>query len=274
MTPAETVGSARTLLFVPGDRPERFSRAASAGADLVLLDLEDAVAPAAKPNARAHAAAWLGQHPAAVRINPVGSPWFSADLDAIAGRPCVVMVPKAESACGLEELAARLPHGSAVVALVETARGVLESRSLAEVPAVVRLAFGSYDLAAELGVSPDEPSAMAAARSALVLASAAAGIAPPVDGVTGDVHDGDAVRNDVKRAARLGMTAKLCIHPRQVPLVHEALAPPPDEIAWAESVVAAATGGGVAVVGGRMVDKPVVDRARRLLAQARRSSNT
>lgn len=267
MTLAATVETARTLLFVPGDRPERFARAGAAGADLVVLDLEDAVAPAAKPDARAHVAAWLAEHRAAVRVNPVDSPWFAADLDAVAARPRVVMVPKAESAGELADLAARLPDGSAVVALVETARGVLAARALAEVPAVVRLAFGSYDLAAELGVSPDDPTAMAAARGALVLASAAAGIAPPVDGVTGDVGDDEVLRADVVRAARLGMTAKLCIHPRQVPLVHDALAPAPAEIAWARAVLAAAAEGGVTVVDGRMVDKPVVDRARRLLAR-------
>lgn len=269
MSLAATVQVARTLLFVPGDRPERFAKAAASGADLVLLDLEDAVSPASKAAARTHVAAWLTEHVAAVRVNPAGSPWFEDDLAAVAAQPCVVMVPKAESPAVLAEVAGRLPGGSAIIALVETARGVLGARPLAEVPGVARLAFGSYDLAAELGVSPDDPDAMATSRSTLVLASAAAGLPAPVDGVTGDVRDDDGLRADVTRAVRLGMVAKLCVHPRQVPVVHDALAPTAAQVAWAESVVAAATADGVTVVDGRMVDKPVIERARRLLERVR-----
>jgi citrate lyase subunit beta/citryl-CoA lyase len=267
-TPARRLATARTVLFVPGDRPERFDKAAASGADLVVVDLEDAVAPDAKDAARESATGWLAANPGGVRINAADSIWFDADVAAVSQQPCVVMVPKSASPEALEDLSRRLAPGSVVLALVETAAGVAAAVALAAAPGVARLAFGSYDLAAELGVSPDDRDAMAWSRGALVIASAAAGLPAPFDGVTGDVTDDATLRDDVSVAARLGLTGKLCVHPRQVRLVHETLAPAEEELAWAREIVSAAAGGGVTVVGGRMVDKPVVDRARRLLASA------
>lgn len=269
MTPAQRVATARTVLFVPGDRPERFDRAAASGADLVVVDLEDAVAARTKDAARENAAAWLAENPGGVRINAAGTDWFEADVAAVSTRPCVVMVPKAASRDVLEDLAGRLAPGSAILALVETAAGVTGAVAVAAADGVARLAFGSFDLAAELGVSPDDRDAMAWSRGALVVASAAAGLPGPLDGVTGDIGDEVVLRDDVAAAARMGFTGKLCIHPRQVPLVHEALAPSEADLAWAREVVAAAAGGGVTAVAGRMVDRPVVERARRLLAALR-----
>ncbi len=268
-SPASVLAAARTLLFVPADRPERFAKAPASGADLVVLDLEDAVAPDAKTTAREHAVAWLAEHGGGVRINAAGTDWHADDVAAVAAHVCVVMVAKAESPEALTALAARLAPGSAVLALVETAAGVARAVAVAAAPGVDRLAFGSYDLAAELGVSPDDREAMAWSRGALVVASAAAGLPAPFDGVTGDIRDDDRLRSDVRASARTGFSAKLCIHPRQVPVVHEALAPSAEELAWAKAVVSAAAGGGVSVVDGRMVDKPVVERARRLLATVR-----
>lgn len=268
-SPSDVLAAARTLLFVPADRPERFAKAAASGADLVVLDLEDAVAPDAKTAAREHAVAWLAEHGGGLRINAAGTPWHAHDVAAVAAHPCVVMVAEAESPEALADLSARLAPGSAVLALVETATGVAQAVALAAAPGVGRLAFGSYDLAAELGVSPDDWEAMAWSRGALVVASAAAGLPAPFDGVTGDIHDEDRLRGDVHASARIGFSAKLCIHPRQVPVVHTALAPSVGEVVWAEKVVAAAAGGGVSVVDGRMVDKPVVERARRLLSTIR-----
>lgn len=268
-SPADLLAAARTLLFVPADRPERFAKAAASSADLVMLDLEDAVAPDAKTSARDHAVTWLAEHAGGVRINAAGTPWHADDVAAVAAHPCVVMVAKAESPEALADLAARLAPGSAVLALVETAAGVAQAVAVAAAPGVGRLAFGSYDLAAELGVSPDDREAMAWSRGALVVASAAAGLPAPFDGVTGDIRDDDRLRDDVHAAARVGLSAKLCIHPRQVPVVHEVLAPSAAEVAWAEKVMAAAADGGVSVVDGRMVDKPVVERARRLLTTVR-----
>ncbi|WP_433464136.1 HpcH/HpaI aldolase/citrate lyase family protein [Spirillospora sp. CA-128828] len=271
MTPLITrVRDARTLLFVPGDRPERFAKAHEAAPGLVVLDLEDAVPAAHKTDARAQVAEWLAAgHTCAVRINPPGTPWHDEDVRAIAGHGCAVVVPKAEDVAALRAIAARLAAPCCLIALIETARGVLGARHLASLPGVERLAFGSFDLAAQLGVSPDDRDALAASRGALVLASAAAGIAPPVDGVTGSVGDPDRVRDDVRYSRRLGLTGKLCVHPRQLPAADEALRPTGDELRWARSVTQAAAAGGVVVLAGQMVDRPVVERAQRILRTAR-----
>ena len=270
MSTAEIAGAARTWLFVPGDRPERFAKAAAAGPDVVVVDLEDAVAPAHKDAARAHVIDWLPRAgvTVAVRINAAGTTWHDADVAALAalGGPSLVMLPKADRPETVATVLAALPDGSAVVALVETALGVARAIDLARSPGVVRLAFGSYDLAAELGVDPDHAPALAPARGNLVLASAVGGLAGPIDGVTGDVRDHERLTADVTAAAALGFAGKLCIHPSQVAPAAAALAPSPDEVAWAERVLAAATEDGVALVDGRMVDAPVVARARRIVS--------
>ncbi|HUY45542.1 MAG TPA: CoA ester lyase [Streptosporangiaceae bacterium] len=267
----EQLEGARTLLFVPGNRPERFSKAVASGADLVIVDLEDAVPAGDKVAARQATVAWLAAGNAcAVRVNARGTDWHEDDVAALVGHGCVVVVPKAEEAGALDQLGSRLTPAACLMALVETAKGVLATAAIASVPAVRRLAFGSFDLAAELGVAPDDPLAMASSRGALALASAAAGIVPPVDGVSDDVADSDTLRRDVDHARRLGFSGKLCIHPRQVAVVHQALRPSDVEVAWAQAVVqGAGPGGGVAVVAGRMVDRPVVRRAHRILAAAR-----
>ncbi len=257
--------SAQTFLFVPGHRPDRFDKAAAAGADAVILDLEDAVAPADKETARDHVARWLatgGQ--AAVRVNAPGTTWFDADLALAARHGVPVMVPKAEDAHVLAEIAERAP-GAALIALIETAIGIEHACSLCAVPAVRRAAFGSVDLAAQLGIRHDDTLALTFARSRLVIASAAAGIAPPIDGVTTDIANHDLLAADVGHARRLGFTAKLCIHPRQVPLVRAGFAPTEDELRWAERVLDA--GDAVSAVDGQMIDKPVLAHARRLLGR-------
>jgi citrate lyase subunit beta / citryl-CoA lyase len=256
---------ARSLLFVPGDRPERFDKATASGADLVVIDLEDAVAPEAKEFARQQAAAHAAAgHRAAVRINAVGTPWHEGDVAALAGSgAAVVMLPKAIAGPGLGALGRT---GASVIALVETAAGILDARAVASTPGVCRLAFGSFDLAAELGIDPLDEQALLAARTALVLGSAAAGLPAPVDGVRARIDDDAGLRAEAEAARRLGFTGKLCIHPRQVPIVRAAFAPTADQVAWARRVVSAADGGrAVAAVDGSMVDKPVLDRARRVL---------
>lgn len=250
--------AATTFLFVPGDRPGRFAKAVASGADVVLVDLEDAVAPADKDFARASVADWLESNRATVRINAPGTPWFEADAELVAARGVPVVVPKAETPgvlAGFRE----------VVALVETARGVERAGELAAVPSVTRLAFGSIDLAAELGVDPEDREPFAYARSRLVIASAAAGLPPPVDGVTTDLNDNARLESDVRHARRMGFGGKLCIHPRQVAPVRDAFAPTEAERDWARRVVAA--GGSVSVVDGRMVDRPVLARARHILGE-------
>jgi citrate lyase subunit beta/citryl-CoA lyase len=255
------IAAARSFLFVPGDRPDRFAKAAAAGADVVVLDLEDAVVPDAKVAARAHVVAWLAAgNTAVVRINAAGTPWHDADVAAVRGLASAVMVPKAARIADLAGLPSVLP-------LIETAAGVAAAPVLCGVSTVVRPVFGSIDLAAELGVDPASHTALLHARSALVLAAAAAGCAPPVDGVTTALGDADALRRDTEHAVELGFTGKLCVHPKQVDPVHAALRPSEAELTWARAVLAAPAGGAVAV-DGHLVDRPVVLRAERLLQRA------
>ncbi|MBQ0850740.1 CoA ester lyase [Streptomyces sp. BH-SS-21] len=264
----DRVVGARSLLFVPGDRPDRFDKAAASGADFVIVDLEDAVAAENKERARENTAAWLALgNRAIVRINAPGTPWSEDDLGTAAQHGCPVMVPKAESSAVLGELAARTAGRCELVALVETALGVERAHEVCAAPGVVRTAFGNVDLAAQLGVAHDDRTALAYARSRLVVASAAAGIAPPVDGVTTAIRDLDVLRTDVADARRLGFTGKLCVHPYQLPLTADGFTASARELEWARTVLGA--GESVTTVDGQMVDKPVLERARRILAAAR-----
>jgi citrate lyase subunit beta / citryl-CoA lyase len=228
-----------------------------------VLDLEDAVEPARKPAARRNVADWLARGAVGmVRINGAETPWYADDLAMVAEFGCPVMVPKADP----ETLrAARL--AAPVIALIETAAGVLAAAEICAVEAVVRAAFGSIDLAAELGVDPEAHEALQYARSAIVLGAAAAGQPAPLDGVTTDLQNENVLKAAVAQAVRLGFGGKLCIHPRQVACVNEQFAPTADELDWARKVVAVAADSGVRVVDGKMVDKPVVERAKRILAR-------
>ena len=254
------IAAARTLLFVPGHRPDRFEKAARAGADAVIIDLEDAVAPADKDAARRHAADWLARsRDAVVRINAPGTPWWDADLDLVTAFGCPVMLPKAEDRDVIE----RIGEVCAVIPLVETAAGIERALDVCCATGAVRAAFGSVDLATELGVHHDDTQALAYARSRLVMAGAAAGIAPPLDGVTTALDDTDTLARDIHHARRLGFGGKLCVHPKQLPAVAKGFAPTDEELAWARKVLAA--GDAVSAVDGAMVDRPVRERARRLL---------
>jgi citrate lyase subunit beta / citryl-CoA lyase len=264
----------RTYLFVPGDRPERFAKALASGADAVVLDLEDAVAPSAKAVARAAVAAALaaGDPRFVVRINDTATAWFAEDLALLAaGRASTVMLPKAERATDVERVCAACP-GIAVLALVETARGVLAAESLAAAPGVQRLVFGTIDFALDLDLSGHLAHSVGldGAASRLAWASRAAGIASPVAGVTTALDDEANLLSDLARARAHGFAAKLCIHPKQIAPIHAALAPSAAERDWAERVLAAADAAGNAAVqlDGRMIDKPLIERARRLLARS------
>ena len=260
----------RSLLFVPGSRPDRFDKALAAGASAVIIDLEDAVAPADKDAARAALAAWLGpQHAVIVRINSADTAWFERDL-ALCGAPGVaaVMVPKAERADTLAAVTAAGARG--LLPLVESAAGLAALGSLAAAPGVLRLAFGSIDLQVDLGLRDASEDELGPFRLQLVLASRLAGIGAPIDGVSTAIDDQDQLRIDVQRARRLGFAGKLCIHPRQVAPVNRWLVPSAAELAWAHQVLAAAAaaGGAVVAVDGKMVDKPVLLRAEALLREA------
>jgi citrate lyase subunit beta/citryl-CoA lyase len=269
----------RTYLFVPGDRPERFAKALASGADAVVIDLEDAVAPAAKVDARDTVRQFLAAADAGVRdrvvvrINDDSTPWFAGDLAMLlSSRAGQVMLPKTEKAETVGYLCARCP-GIAVLALVETARGVLRAEAIAIAPGVQRLVFGTLDYALDLDLSGD-PLGLDYAASRLALASRAAGIAPPVAGVTAALDDEAQLLADLRRARAHGFAAKLCIHPRQVAAIHTALAPGADELSWAHRVMAAmeaaGLGAGAVQLDGRMIDRPVIERARRVIARATR----
>lgn len=268
------IAAARTFLFVPGDRPDRFGKAAAAGADVVVLDLEDAVAHDRKQEARDQANAWFRQgNQAVIRINAMGTPWHADDTDMAARHPRVVlavMVPKAEDPEDLAALSQRLPAATALVPLVETATGIARAPAICAAAGVVRPAFGSVDLAAQLGIDHRSHSALQHARSALVLAAAASGRAAPVDGVTTSLADNSALRADLEHAVMLGFTGKLCIHPRQVAMANERLSPAAADIAWARQVVAAAEGSSVTALDGQMIDRPVLLRAQAVLTRASR----
>jgi citrate lyase subunit beta / citryl-CoA lyase len=265
----------RTYLFVPGDRPERFDKALASGADAVVLDLEDAVAVGHKTLAREAIAHWLQRSApdararVVVRINDATSKEFDADLAMLAAAGCgVVMLPKAETAAQVAAVSAVL-RDMPVLALVESAAGVAGVQALARVPGVQRLVFGTLDFALDLDIAP-EPAGLAHAAGCIAIASRAAGLPPPVAGVTPELDDEPRLLADLAWARAIGFAAKLCIHPRQVAPVHAALRPGDAELDWARRVLAAAEGAAGAVqLDSRMIDKPVLQRAQALLARSR-----
>lgn len=271
-----SIRQARTLLFVPGDRPERFAKAAASGADAVVIDLEDAVPMAAKQAARqAVRAGWnelqaLGV-PVVVRSNAWGSDEWAADLDCLRSLASIaaLMLPKAESAEAVQA-AHQDMGGVLILPLIESAAGYDAVKAIAAAPGCLRLVVGHIDFMADTGIAcGDDQAELDSLRFAVAIATRLSGLAPAIDGVTVQIDDEATLRSDTLRARRFGFGGKLCIHPRQVPGVHAALAPSDEELAWARRVLAAeaAAGGGAVQLDGRMVDLPVVLRARRLLVQ-------
>ena len=278
MSEALNLALARSFLFVPATRPERYAKALASGADAVIIDLEDAVAPADKAAARQRLAqAWPGL-PATqrgrvlVRLNASGTAWHGDDL-ALLGTLGVagVVLPKAQSTADLARVAAAMGPACALLPLIESVAGLDAVDALARSPGVARLAFGNLDFQADAGMAcgPDEPE-LTAVRLALVLSSRRAGLAAPVDGVTAATQDAAQLQCDALRSRRGGFGGKLCIHPSQVAGVNAAFTPSPAEMDWARRVLAAfeAAGGGVFSLDGRMVDAPVLRLAQRTLAQA------
>jgi len=264
--------SERSFLFVPGNRPERFNKACAAGADAVILDLEDAVAPAGKDEAREAVRRWLDEGGCAwLRVNGTGTLWHKKDLALLQSRGVLgVVLPKAEHPEEIQALAGATSDSKPLMPLVETAVGLWNARELASAPRVQRLAFGSVDFQSDLSIQGDAEELLFA-RSQLVLASRVAGVLPPVDGVTIAIDDESVLQADVARARRLGFSGKLCIHPRQVRAIHAGFRPTAEELEWARRVIEVTESAGLDAVrlDGKLVDKPVIDRARALLQEAR-----
>lgn len=270
---------ARSFLFVPANRPERYAKALASGAGAVIIDLEDAVPPDAKVSARQQLAVGFESLTAGersrvlVRINASSTYWHEDDLQLmeqlarleLAG----VVLPKVESAAEISQAAASVGKACAVLPMLESAAGLAALDTLAGSPQVLRLVFGNLDFQADLGMACDADEVeLQPVRLALVLASRRAGLVAPVDGVTPGTGDMAQVRADAGRSRRGGFGAKLCVHPAQVAVVNSALGPTAAELEWARRVVenSLGAGGGVFSLDGRMVDAPVLRLAERTLA--------
>lgn len=267
------LATARTLLFVPGHKSELFAKAAASEADGFIADLEDAVAPEDKTRARQVALEGLDLTPGLIRINAAGTPWHDDDLDAVAGRRGVlgVILPKAEDLKEVRRVARRLA-GAPLLLLVESARGIRDATDLAVLRGVTRLCFGNLDYALDTGIEArsDLEDELLHARSTLVMASRAAGLPGPIDGVVPDFRNEELLTARTRRAFDLGFRGKLCIHPSQVGVVHRAIMPDDEEIAWAHKIVDGAGDlqGAAVQVDGEMVDRPVLLKAREILQRA------
>lgn len=257
----------RSYLFVPGNRPERFDKAFASGADVVIIDLEDAVPPDQKGNARATVAGWLdAARPVVLRINAADTRWFDDDrtLCRRAG-VAAVMLAKAEH---VDDLVA-LGGGTPIVPLIESAAGFDNLRAIAAVPGVQRLAFGAIDFQLDMNMLAlfDE---MLPFRSQLVLASRLANLQAPIDSPSTAIDALDEVAAEAQCARRLGFGGKLCIHPKQIACVNASFSPSDAEVAWAQRVLEfnLKVAGAAFSLDGKMVDKPVLLRAEAIMRDA------
>jgi citrate lyase subunit beta / citryl-CoA lyase len=272
-----------SYLFVPGNRPDRFTKARNAGADVVIFDLEDAVQPAEKALARdavvngldaAASADVPAQVPLYVRINGAQTEWFADDVAALAGHPALagLILPKAEDHESIAAIRKRAHAALAISPIIESARGYTRLNEVCSAVSVDRLMFGTLDFQLDLGMEANEDE-LTAFRCGIVLASRVAGLAAPVDGVSTAIDDPESVEADARRGRRLGFGGKLCIHPKQLAAVHRAYAWSEAEYEWAKRVLHAveASGGAAVAVDGRMVDMPVILKAQRIAATPRRN---
>lgn len=274
----------RSLLFVPGDRADRFAKAAGSGADALILDLEDAVAASAKDTARAAVRDWLAEEaslPRIVRINPVDGPLALADLDALAGtRPDAIMVPKAEGQATIAALDPLLAaRGLADVPLLpiatETPAAIFQLGSYAAVAhRLLGITWGAEDLPAAIGATTSREAdgrytaPYELARSLTLFGAHAAGVAA-IDTVYPAIRDEAGLAAYAARAARDGFTAMMALHPAQVAAINAAFTPSAEAVARAQAIVdafAAHPDAGVLQVDGKMVDAPHLKQARRVLA--------
>lgn len=268
----DIISQGRSALFSPVDRPDRAAKALAGTADIVILDLEDAVAPDNKESARGHLREILSATPdrpgIVIRINDPATTTGQSDLETLRelantpdGAPFALMIPKLSRSTPLSELPAATP----VIGLIETAAAVRDIHEIAALPQITRLALGAVDLSTELGCDPASAT-IEAVRAQLVLASAAAGLVAPLDSPCVNFRDPAVVEESARRARRDGFGGLLCIHPAQLPAVSTAFRPTPEELLWARKVLA--VGESAAAVDGEMVDRPVLLRARQLINAA------
>lgn len=258
----------RSLLFVPGNRPERFEKALATEADLVCIDLEDAVAPGAKDEARAAVVGFLEQTQAthvSLRVNAPGTPEFAADLDAIAGLDLpFLMIPKVDTVAELQSVRTEAP----LIPVIESGLAIINAASILSQPRVRMALFGGGDYSADLGV-PMTFEAFHYARSHLAACSAAYDV-PVFDVPYLDVHDVDAGEADTRRVADLGLHCRAAIHPKQIAAIHAAYEPSDDDVDQAKAIKAAyeASGGNAALHNGKLIEAPILRAAERVLARA------
>lgn len=242
---------ARSWLLVPATKPDTFTAAAESEVDAVILDIEDAVAPTAKPAAREAVVSWLeAGNSAWVRVNDATTNFWADDLAALSGLKGLagIMLAKTESGSQVEATASRLAEGTRILALVESAMGLEATPEIARADSTFRLAFGSGDFRRDTGMS-DEPLAMAYPRSRLVVSSRAARLPGPIDGPTLTANESILAR-DSALTVSMGMTGKLCMHAEQAPTVNRELAPSPSDVTWADEVVDALGADGARVKDG------------------------
>ncbi len=280
MSTLNLINFARSFLFVPGNRPERFAKALASGADAVILDLEDSVPLQEKAEARdAIRAQWsqlkVESSAVVIRINSPETEWGKNDLERLQDLSGLagLMVPKCESAEMLHQVSNAFP-GVSILPIIESAAGYLNLRGIAQAKQVSRLVVGHIDFLADTGLQcSDDQQELNSLRFEVAMCSRISNLAPAVDGVTVSVDDDALIRRDTERSLRFGFGAKLCIHPKQIQVVHETLAPTIEQIDWARRVITAmeASGGAAVQLDGKMVDLPVVLQAQRILARIRES---
>ncbi|GAB3651609.1 HpcH/HpaI aldolase/citrate lyase family protein [Glycomyces tarimensis] len=254
-----------SALYVPADRPDRFDKAAASGADIVILDLEDAVAESAKAAALANIVDWLASPPASPAIQVRVNAGAAHEVRAVraSGADVGLRIPKVEDPRALDEIAA-LADGLPLTALIESARGLEASPAIAAHPAVTELALGEADLAGDLGST--DPAVLDHARLRLLVAARAAGLPAPMLSVYPAIQDLDGLRADTERGRSLGLRGRVAVHPSQIPVIRAVFAPTDEERAWARAVIDALEHRGVTTLpNGEMVDAAMLGRARSIL---------
>lgn len=273
----DSILTARTALFTPANRIDRVEKALAGSAEVVIVDLEDAVAEQDKHSARQQLRDFLAtldeaaQSRLAVRINAPGTPSGTLDIEMLSKAehlPGAIMVPKSE-ATGTFDSFPEFFASVTVLALVETPTGVRDVHAIAALQQVDRLAIGAVDLSSALG-SLVASAPIEAARAAVVLASAAANLPAPLDTPTTEISNDEAIEAAAQAAARDGFGGMLCIHPKQIAHITAAYTPSDELMGWAKRVIAAGDGAGT--VDGQMIDRPVLLRAERILRDSASST--